>query len=155
MRRTIASLTVIVAAAVALTGCMIMPPGTGFGYAGGYSPTGEPFLDPAYDQEYEFDAAEEEQWQEENRQWQLDFAEEVAGELRAAGSQLPPADGESLDQFRHLVVGVGYEWCDRLYVDESREGDAGEHGEMAERYGWSTEEYRIIAEEAELALCGY
>ncbi|ROR66785.1 hypothetical protein [Agrococcus jenensis] len=151
MRRILASLTVAAAMAAALTGCVIAPPGLDSGwvsYDGSYGPAD----DPAYD---EFDAEAEEQWQEENREWQLDFAEEVAEELRAAGSQLPPAEGESLEQFRHLVVGVGYEWCDRLYVDESLEGDAVEHGEMADRYGWSPEEYRILAEEAELALCAY
>ena len=79
----------------------------------------------------------------------------MAEELRDAGSQLPPAEGESLEEFRHVAIGVGYEWCDRLYVDDSREGDADEHAEQAERYGWTTEDYRIVAEEAELVLCGY
>lgn len=151
MRRTVASLAVAAAATAALTGCVIAPPGFGSGlvsYGGGYAPA----YDPAYD---DFDAAAEEEWQEENREWQLDFAESVAEDLRAAGSQLPPADGESLEAFRHVVVGVGYEWCDRLFVDESREGDADEHAQQAERYGWTTEEYRIVAEEAELVLCGY
>lgn len=147
MRRPLASLAIAAAAAVALTGCVIAPPGFGLGYGGGYAPA----YDPAYD---DFDAAAEEEWQEENREWQLDFAESVAEDLRAAGSQLPPAEGESLEAFRHIVIGVGYEWCDRLYVDESREGDPDEHAEQAERYGWAAEDYRIVAEAAELVLCG-
>lgn len=148
MRRTLASLAVAATATVALSGCVIAPPSYDFGYVGGYGPA----YDPAYD---EFDPAAEEQWQEEDREWQLDFAESVAEELRDAGSQLPPAEGESLEEFRHVAIGVGYEWCDRLYVDDSREGDADEHAEQAERYGWTTEDYRIVAEEAELVLCGY
>lgn len=47
---------------------------------------------------------------------------------------------------------MGYEWCDLLYVDEERIGDADEHAEQAQRYGWTTEEYRV---EAEGWLCGY
>ena len=129
MRRTLASLAVAAVAAFALSGCVIAPPSYDFGYVGGYGPA----YDPAYD---EFDPAAEEQWQEEDREWQLDFA-------------------ESLEEFRHVAIGVGYEWCDRLYVDDSREGDADEHAEQAERYGWTTEDYRIVAEEAELVLCGY
>lgn len=151
MRRTLASLIVAAAAAIALTGCVIAPPGYDSGwetYGAGYAPA----YDPAYE---EFDPVAEEQWQEENRQWQLEFAESVAEELRAAGSQLAPAEGESLEEFRHLLIGVGYEWCDRLYVDESREGDPDEHAEQAERYGWAADDYRIVAEEAELVLCGY
>ncbi|MGM1029965.1 MAG: hypothetical protein ACQEWM_08865 [Actinomycetota bacterium] len=147
MRRTLASLTLAAAMSVALVGCVIAPPSYDFGYVGGSGS-----YDPAYD---EFDPAVEEQWQAESREWQLDFAESVAEELRAAGSQLPPAEGESLEEFRHVVIGVGYEWCDRLYVDDTREDDADEHAEQAELYGWATEDYRILAEEAELVLCGY
>ncbi len=99
----------------------------------------------------EFDAAAEEQWQDENREWELTFAEE----LRAAGSQLPSAEGESLEAFRHLVIGVGTEWSDRLYVDDSRMGDADEHAERAARYDWATEDYRMAVEGAELVLGGY
>ena len=82
-------------------------------------------------------------------------AEEVAQELHEVGSALPPAEGESLEAFRHLAIGVGYEWCDLLYVDEERIGDADEHAEQAQRYGWTTEEYRVVVEEAEGWLCGY
>lgn len=151
--RTLGSLAVVAAAATALTGCVVMPPGSGFGHVAGSA--SDPYLDPAYDEGYEFDPAEEEQWQEESRAWDLDFAAEVADDLRAAGSQLPPAEGESLEVFRHVVIGVGWEWCDRLYVDERRQGDPAEHAAQAERYGWTAEEYRIVVESAELELCGY
>ncbi|ROR65180.1 hypothetical protein [Agrococcus jenensis] len=150
MRRTLASLTVAAAAAIALTGCVIAPPildPYGFGFAGGYGP-----YDPAAE---DFDPAAEEQWQAENRAMELDFAEEVAQELHEVGSALPPAEGESLEEFRHLAIGVGYEWCDLLYVDEERIGDADEHAAQAQRYGWTTEEYRVVVEEAEGWLCGY
>lgn len=80
----------------------------------------------------EFDAAAEEQWQDENREWELTF-----------------------EAFRHLVIGVGTEWSDRLYVDDSRMGDADEHAERAARYGWATEDYRMAVEGAELVLGGY
>ena len=62
MRRTLASLTVAAAAAVALTGCVIAPPildPYSFGFAGGYGP-----YDPAYD---DFDPVAEEQWQAEQQ----------------------------------------------------------------------------------------
>lgn len=148
MRRILASLVLVSTAAVALTGCVIAPLGfTDLGFAGGYGP-----YDPSAD---EFDPAAEEEYQAENRASQLEFAEEIAVELRAAGSQLAPAEGESLEEFRHVVVGVGWEWCDRLYLDESRIGDADEHAEQAQRYGWSAEEYRVVAEAAEGEFCGY
>ncbi|MGC5076727.1 hypothetical protein [Agrococcus sp. DT81.2] len=150
MHRTLGSLALAATAAVALSGCVIAPPGSdpyGFGFVGGSAPYGS-----GYD---EFDPAVEERWQDENRAWELDFAESVATELAAAGSPLAPAEGESLEVFRHVVVGVGYEWCDRLYIDEGRMGDAGEHAEQAERYGWTAEEYRIVVEAAEPELCGY
>lgn len=150
MRRFLASLTVAAVAAATLTGCVIPPPESAydFGYVGGYGPV----PGPAYD---DFDPAAEERWQAEDRAWQLDLTETVVEALRAAGSELPPAEGESLEEFRHVVMGVGYEWCDRLYVDESRMGDPAEHAEQAERYGWTTEDYRIVVEEAEVLLCGY
>lgn len=148
MRRILALLALVATASVALTGCVIAPPGfPEFGYSSGYAP-----YDPSYE---EFDRAAEEAYQAENLAWELDFAEIVAGELRAVDSQLPPAEGESLEAFRHLAVGVGWEWCDRLFVDERRMGDAGEYAEQAERYGWTAEEYRIVAEAAETELCGY
>lgn len=147
MRRALLSLTVTAAAAVALTGCVVAPPSSGL-EPGSYdfSP------DPSYE---DFDVAAEEQWQEETRTWDLALTEAVAAELRAAGSSLPPAEGESLEAFRHVVMGVGYEWCDRLYVDASRQGDAAEHAEQAQRYGWPVEDYRIVIEAAEVELCGY
>jgi hypothetical protein len=147
MRRALISLTVSAAAAVALTGCVVTPPSSVFGFGSyGFSS----------DTEYEeFDPAAEEQWQEEARQWDLDFTEDVAAELRSAGSSLPPDGGESLEVFRHVVTGVGYEWCDRLVVDDSRRGDATEYAEQAQRYGWSVDDYRIVVEAAEIELCGY
>lgn len=153
MRRTLAPLTLAAAVAVALTGCVVLPFGAhyGSGWVGL-----EPAYGPAYDQGDDgFDPAVEEQWQQENHEWELDFAEAVAEQLRAADSQLPPAEGESLEAFRHVAVGVGYEWCDRLFIDETRRADAAEHAAQAERYGWETEEYRIVAEHAEQELCGY
>lgn len=153
MRRILAPLTLAAAVAVALTGCVVLPFGAPYG-------SGWVELEPAYGPAYDptddgFDPAEEERWQQENIAMELEFAETVAEQLRAAGSQLPPAEGESLEAFRHLAVGVGYEWCDRLFIDETRQGDATEHAEQAERYGWETEEYRIVAEHAQEALCGY
>lgn len=150
MRRTLISLTTAAAAAVALTGCVVFPPVLdpyAFGFSGGYAP-----YDPAYE---EIDLVAEEQWQAENRASELDFAEAVAEELRATGSQVPPPEGESLEEFRHVAGGVGLEWCDRIWVDESRIGDEDEHAEHAARYGWTPEEYRIVAEAAETELCGY
>ena len=148
MRRTLAPLT-LTAIAATLTGCVIAPPAAGSGYGFGPAPVTTGYED------YEFDAAEEAQWQEENRAWELDFAEAVAADLRAAGSQLPPAEGASLELFRHIVVGVGFEWCDRLYLEDAARDDAAAHAELAQRYGWTTDEYRIVAEASELSLCGY
>jgi len=150
MRRTLAALTVASAAAVALTGCVIAPPGLdpfSYGFVGGYGSSGT--------SDGEIDPATEEQWQEENRQWERDFADAVAAELRAIGSDLPPAEGESIEAFRHVVVGAGAEWCDRLYIDRSLMGDASEHAEQAERYGWTAEEYGVVAGAAEAELCGW
>lgn len=149
-RRGFAALTVASAAAVALTGCIIIPPFAdpySYGFVGGSGP-----YDPTIVGEY--DPAEEEQWQEEQREWERHFAGTVAAELRVIGSQLPPAEGEPIESFRHVVIGAGYEWCDRVYMDESRRGDTAEHAEHAERYGWTAEEYGVLAEAAEIDLCG-
>lgn len=98
------------------------------------------------------DPAQEER-QEEARAFELHFTESVAAELRAVGSQLPPGEGEPIEAFRHVAIGAAYAWCERLYIDEDRRGDAGEHTELADRYGWSAAEYRIVAEAAEAELC--
>ncbi|MCR8670504.1 hypothetical protein [Agrococcus sp. HG114] len=149
MRRTLAPLTLAALAVAALTGCVIAPPmaGSDFGFVPAPATTG-------YD-DYEIDAAEEARWQEEHRSWELDFAAQVADELRAAGSQLAPGEGESLEVFRHVVIGVGYEWCERLYLDDGVRDDPAAHAELAQRYGWTTDDYRIVAEASELSLCGY
>ncbi|QUW19095.1 hypothetical protein [Agrococcus sp. Marseille-Q4369] len=150
MRRTLAALTISAAAAVGLTGCVIVPPFAdpfSYGFVGGYGP-----YDPSSDDG--FDPAEEEMYQEEHRTWERDFAASVAEELRLIGSELPPAEGEPIEAFRHVVIGAGYQWCDRLYIDEERRGDADEHAEQAELYGWTADEYRVIAEAAETELCG-
>lgn len=120
---------------------------TGSASLGGYG-----VYDPTLDTEY--DPAEEERWQEESRDWERGFAASVAEELRDVGSQLPPAEDEPSEAFRHVMIGAGYEWCDRLYIDEERRGDAAEHAAQAQLYGWTADEYLIVVEAAEVELCG-
>lgn len=144
MRRTLASLAVVAATVGALTGCMFAPPGAGFGWYGSYD-------DP---DAVQYDPAQEDEWQEEARQQQLEATERIAAELRAVGSDVVPAEGESLEAFRHVVHGIGWEWCERLFVDQDRTGDPAEHERLAERYGWTAEDIGIVAAFAERELCG-
>lgn len=144
MRRTLASLAVVAATVGALTGCMFAPPGAGFGWYGSYN-------DP---DAVQYDPAQEDAWQEEARQQQMEATERIAAELRAMGSAVAPLEGESLDAFRHVVHGIGWEWCERLYVDEDRRDDPAERERLAERYGWTPEELDVVVAFAEPELCG-
>jgi dipeptidyl aminopeptidase/acylaminoacyl peptidase len=145
MRRPLAALAVAASAAAMLSGCMVAPPEL--------APASDP-IDSNYDDFYEENDVDD-RWIDDEAAWQTDFAETVAVELRAAGSDVAPAEGESLAAFRHVAVGVGWEWCDRTYVDPERIGDADEHSSRGADYGWTAEEYRIVAELAEAELCGY
>lgn len=140
MRRSVAALVVSAAIAATLTGCVLMPPGdSSFFFAAPYDPSIE------YDGSYV----------EEDLTWMDDYVQETAAGLRALGSPVAPAAGEPLAAFNHVALGVGWEWCDVLWQEHLEPGDTAPHAEQAEAYGWTAEEYGVIATAAERHLCGH
>jgi len=136
VRRSVAALVIAGAVAGSLTGCVLMPPGL---YAFG----------PPYDPSIDHDGS----YVEEDVAWMDDYVEEAAAGLRGVGSSVAPPEGASLAAFTHVAFGVGWEWCDVVWLEGVKPGDSALHAEQAEAYGWTAEEYGAIAAAAERHLC--